>query len=48
MEMRNRGVFVAPRGMGNISTPMGEAELDRLVDAFEDALGELPTEVAAD
>jgi glutamate-1-semialdehyde 2,1-aminomutase len=48
MEMRNRGVFVAPRGMGNISTPMGEAELDGLVDAFEDALGELPTEVAAD
>jgi len=48
MEMRNRGVFVAPRGMGNVSTPMGEAEIDRLVDAFEEALGEVSPEVAAD
>jgi glutamate-1-semialdehyde 2,1-aminomutase len=48
LEMRNRGVFVAPRGMGNVTTPMGEAELDRLVEAFEDALGAVSTEVAAD
>jgi len=48
MEMRNRGVFVAPRGMGNVSTPMGEAEIDRLVDAFKGALGEVSPEVAAD
>ena len=48
LEMRNRGVFLAPRGMGNVTTPMGEAELDRLVETFEDALGELSPEVAAD
>jgi glutamate-1-semialdehyde 2,1-aminomutase len=48
VEMRNRGVFLAPRGMGNVSTPMGEAEIDRLVGAFEDALGSVPAEVAAD
>jgi len=48
MEMRNRGVFLAPRGMGNVSTPMGEAEIDRLVAAFEEALGAVSTEVAAD
>jgi glutamate-1-semialdehyde 2,1-aminomutase len=48
LETRNRGVFLAPRGMGNVSTPMGEAEIDRLVAAFEGALGELSTEVAAD
>ncbi|MEF8842415.1 MAG: aspartate aminotransferase family protein [Haloarculaceae archaeon] len=48
LEMRNRGVFLAPRGMGNVSTPMGEAEIDRLVETFAEALGEVSTEVAAD
>jgi glutamate-1-semialdehyde 2,1-aminomutase len=48
LEMRNRGVFLAPRGMGNVTTPMGEGELDRLVETFEEALGELSPEVAAD
>ncbi|MFB6222040.1 MAG: aspartate aminotransferase family protein [Halolamina sp.] len=41
MAMRNEGIFMAPRGMGNLSTPMTETELDRFVDAFEAALGEL-------
>lgn len=48
LEMRNRGVFIAPRGMGNISTPMDEAELDRLVEAFEDVLGAASIEFTAD
>jgi glutamate-1-semialdehyde 2,1-aminomutase len=48
VEMRNRGVFLAPRGMGNVSTPMGEAEIDRLVGSFEDALGSVSAEIAAD
>jgi hypothetical protein len=34
--------------MGNVTTPMGEGELDRLVETFEEALGELSPEVAAD
>jgi glutamate-1-semialdehyde 2,1-aminomutase len=48
METRNRGVFLAPRGMGNVSTPMGGAELDRLVEAFGEALGAVSSEIAAD
>lgn len=36
--MRNRGVFLASRGMGNLSIPMGETELDTFVDVFEQIL----------
>jgi glutamate-1-semialdehyde aminotransferase len=34
----NEGVFLAPRGMGCITTPMGEAEIDTLVQAIERVL----------
>lgn len=36
--MRRDGVFLAPRGMGNLSVPMDDAAIDRLVTAFEQAL----------
>jgi glutamate-1-semialdehyde 2,1-aminomutase len=35
LELMNEGFFLAPRGMGCISTPMGEAEVDGLVDAVD-------------
>jgi glutamate-1-semialdehyde 2,1-aminomutase len=37
-EMLNRGVFYASRGMYVISTPMDEAIVDKVVEAFEGAL----------
>ena len=39
LEMLNRGVYAAPRGMYITSIPMGEAEADRCIEAFEGALG---------
>jgi glutamate-1-semialdehyde 2,1-aminomutase len=39
--MRNRGVFVAPRGMGNLSTPMGDEEVERFLEAFDASLDEM-------
>lgn len=41
LALRNRGVFVARRGLVNVSTPMGDAEIDVLVDAFEAALDDV-------
>jgi len=41
LAMRNRGVFVAPRGMGNLSTPMGDEEVAEFVDALDDSLAAL-------
>lgn len=38
LEMRNRGVFMAPRGMGNLSTPMDGAEIDEFLAALNDSL----------
>jgi len=37
--LMNRGYFLAPRGMGCLSTAMTPAERDGLVDALEDLLG---------
>jgi glutamate-1-semialdehyde 2,1-aminomutase len=37
-EMLNRGVFYASRGMYVVSTPMDEAIIDKVVEAFEGAL----------
>lgn len=48
LAMRNRGVFVADRGLVNLSTPMGEPEIDALVDAVEGALADLSTAAAFD
>ncbi|MEE9437194.1 MAG: aspartate aminotransferase family protein [Candidatus Adiutricales bacterium] len=38
LEMINRGIFSAGRGMFVISTPMTEKEIDRAVEAFEGSL----------
>lgn len=43
-EMRAEGVFLAPRGMGNLSVPMGDEEITAFLDAFDRALDRLPTE----
>jgi len=36
----NRGILLAPRGMGALSTPMGEQEIDHLIDAVDDVVRE--------
>lgn len=38
MALRNRGIFIAPRGMGNLSTPMSEREVDEFLDALDTSL----------
>jgi glutamate-1-semialdehyde 2,1-aminomutase len=38
LEMINRGIFSAGRGMFVISTPMTEKEIDQAVEAFEGSL----------
>ncbi|HEY3063668.1 MAG TPA: aspartate aminotransferase family protein [Chloroflexota bacterium] len=38
LALMNAGFFLAPRGMGCISTPMSETDVDALVDAFEKVL----------
>lgn len=38
LEMRNRGVFMAPRGMGNISTPMSSSEIDKFLGVLDESL----------
>jgi len=37
----NHGVLMAPRAMGALSTPMGEEEIQRFVDAVDTVVGEL-------
>ena len=41
-ELRTRDLFIAPRGMGNLSTPMGDQEIATFVDAFEASLRGVP------
>ncbi len=41
LALLNRGIFAAPRGMFNISTPMTEAHVDRAIAAVRDALTEV-------
>jgi glutamate-1-semialdehyde aminotransferase len=38
LELMNRGVFAAARGLFCISTPMTEVEIDRACEALEGAL----------
>jgi glutamate-1-semialdehyde 2,1-aminomutase len=38
LEMLNRGIYSAPRGMFIISMPMGEHEVDECIEAFEGVL----------
>lgn len=42
--MMNRGVQLASRGMGCLSTPMGQAEVDRLAEACDATLRDLKQE----
>jgi glutamate-1-semialdehyde 2,1-aminomutase len=46
LEMMNRGIFAAPRGMYCISTPMTEKEVDRAIGAFAATLEVLKPHVA--
>lgn len=41
LAMRREGIFMAPRGMGNISTPMSHSEVDFFVEGFDSALNSL-------
>lgn len=47
LALLNRGVFVARRGLMNVSTPMDDAEIDALVDAFGAALDDVAPDAAA-
>jgi glutamate-1-semialdehyde 2,1-aminomutase len=46
LELLNQGIFAANRGMFNLSTPMGEAEVERCLAAFRSALYTLKPYVA--
>lgn len=46
MELLNRGVFAANRGLMNISTPMTQETIDRVVGIFGDTLHDLKPYVA--
>jgi len=41
LSLVNHGVLMAPRGMGSLSTPMGEGDVDRFIDAVDATLGGL-------
>jgi len=41
LELLNRGVFAAPRGLYGLSTPTTENVIDRVIEAFEGTLGVL-------
>jgi glutamate-1-semialdehyde 2,1-aminomutase len=38
LEMMNRGIFAASRGMFVVSTPMTEKEIDKAIKVFESSL----------
>lgn len=40
LALLNHGVLVAPRGMGALSTPMGEPEIERFIDAVDGTVAE--------
>lgn len=48
MGMRNQGVYLAPRGLGSISTPMGQAEVDAVAESFQAALSRIEAEFPLD
>ncbi|USG66860.1 aspartate aminotransferase family protein [Brevibacillus ruminantium] len=41
LELLNRGIFTAPRGMWNLSTVMEEADIDQAIDAFTDVMSKI-------
>jgi glutamate-1-semialdehyde 2,1-aminomutase len=46
MALRNRGIFIAPRGMGNLSTPMTGSEIEEFLDALDASLSFLAGRVS--
>jgi glutamate-1-semialdehyde 2,1-aminomutase len=38
LRMHEQGIFMASRGMGNLSTPMDESHIDMFVDAYKTTL----------
>ncbi len=44
LALLNHGVYAAPRGMLNLSTAVGEADIDRAAEAYERALAEVARE----
>ena len=40
LALLNHGVLMAPRGMGSLSTPMGETEIDQFIDAVDASVAE--------
>lgn len=47
LTLLNDGIRLAPKLMGCLSTPMGEAAVNRFIEAFDDALGMLKPEFEA-
>jgi len=41
LSLMNKGIFIPNRGFFSVSTPMGEAEINQVVDASAEALAEL-------
>jgi glutamate-1-semialdehyde aminotransferase len=41
MALVNHGVLLAPRGMGSLSTPMGEGDIDQFIDTVDTSVAEL-------
>ncbi|MGD8663860.1 MAG: hypothetical protein PVH37_28300, partial [Desulfobacterales bacterium] len=46
LEMMNRGVYAAPRGMFCLSTPMTQGDIDTAVAAFRETLSMLKPYIA--
>jgi len=44
LSLRNGGVFFAPRGMGNLSAPMGQSEVKELLTMMEHSLNKIEEE----
>ncbi|MDG5762094.1 aspartate aminotransferase family protein [Natronococcus sp. A-GB1] len=42
IRMRNDGILLAPRGMGNLSTAIEDEHTDTFLDAFEEAIDHIP------
>jgi glutamate-1-semialdehyde 2,1-aminomutase len=40
LSLVNHGVLMAPRGMGSLSTPMAETDIDQFIDAVDSAVAE--------
>jgi glutamate-1-semialdehyde 2,1-aminomutase len=41
LAMRNRGIYISPRGIGCLSTPMSNDEIEAFETAFQESVGEI-------